>query len=799
MNLKDRAEDGLLEAMYKLALDHYRAREWAEAEKWLQEVVELKSKYKDVTTLLAEVQKQIKLVDLYTQGRKAYDAGKWETARNHFQKILDLDPEYADTDALYDEANKQAELPGLYNQASEQLRHKDWAGAVYILTLITDLDPNYKNVSDLLILARQKKTLVEDYQSAFKQFEKAEGNDLETDWQEAEVLLQRVTAQEHKDEKIALKLEHARARMKFHELSRLGKEHFEREEWHEAIEYLEKAVYFGTPDTALANRLVEARDRLKHEKQEATRRRWWLLTGIISIALLISLVISSWLFPNGLVSINTVIAQLSGQRTTPTPPIMVPALARVEIFMNGSLINPDQPPLLFSSQSVQLEVYGVDTNQRTYTSNDLSCRWSVEPLDVEDIGINTDECKTLYIPSRVHPTQLLTLKIEGRSQPFAVSKTINMIFNIESVAPTGTPTLTGTPSPTLTKPPTVTPELTSPTVMPSVDAAASTPPTRSSPTDTPTPTLTSPPTSTTMPTATATLIPTPAPPPLNLAYVVTAGYDHTLLLANLANFAITNAELLVPLRAASPSWSPDGRQIAFLGEVGIEYALPNAPGGGGIWLYDLAVGETSLLAENDKASYLVWSPNGRLIAYESTKDDLDEIRIFLLDAATGQDRPGNIRGEQPAWSPDMPNNPDKSNRLMIKACRPGCGLWTVDLDDRTPLRVTFDGSDSFPDWRGDQVVFASQIGGNWDIYRLMVDPTGRPQGDPEQLTFDPNQDTTPVFSPDGRYILFRSDRGGDWAIWVLNVDDTSMPRQVIATGGSDAWKLEKFSVITGTR
>lgn len=39
-----------------------------------------------------------------------------------------------------------------------------------------------------------------------------------------------------------------------------------------------------------------------------------------------------------------------------------------------------------------------------------------------------------------------------------------------------------------------------------------------------------------------------------------------------------------------------------------------------------------------------------------------------------------------------------------------------------------------------------------------------------QLTSDPASDVQPVFSPDGRRIAFASDRGGNWDIWVIGVD-----------------------------
>jgi TolB protein len=130
----------------------------------------------------------------------------------------------------------------------------------------------------------------------------------------------------------------------------------------------------------------------------------------------------------------------------------------------------------------------------------------------------------------------------------------------------------------------------------------------------------------------------------------------------------------------------------------------------------------------------------------------------------------------------------------MKACRPECGLWTVDLQGGGPVQVTFRGTDSFPYWRAGQVIFSSEQAGNWDIYRIRIDEIGRPLGEPEALTTDPAQDITPVFGPDGQQIYFRSSREGQWAIWVMNADG-SEPRRLIVTGGSDDWKAERIAVI----
>lgn len=45
-----------------------------------------------------------------------------------------------------------------------------------------------------------------------------------------------------------------------------------------------------------------------------------------------------------------------------------------------------------------------------------------------------------------------------------------------------------------------------------------------------------------------------------------------------------------------------------------------------------------------------------------------------------------------------------------------------------------------------------------------------------QLTHDPADDVQPRFSPDGRRIVFASNRGGNWDLWMINLDGTGLVR-----------------------
>jgi Tol biopolymer transport system component len=96
---------------------------------------------------------------------------------------------------------------------------------------------------------------------------------------------------------------------------------------------------------------------------------------------------------------------------------------------------------------------------------------------------------------------------------------------------------------------------------------------------------------------------------------------------------------------------------------------------------------------------------------------------------------------------------------------------------RTALawRVLTDNSawDSYPRWSpdGQRIAFQSYGGGNWEIYVMNADGSGR-----TRLTDNPASDDGPSWSPTGRSIAFYSDRDGNREIYVMRADGTGRTR-----------------------
>ncbi|XAL99054.1 DPP IV N-terminal domain-containing protein [Phycisphaeraceae bacterium D3-23] len=76
---------------------------------------------------------------------------------------------------------------------------------------------------------------------------------------------------------------------------------------------------------------------------------------------------------------------------------------------------------------------------------------------------------------------------------------------------------------------------------------------------------------------------------------------------------------------------------------------------------------------------------------------------------------------------------------------------------------------------GETIVFASDRGGNWDLY--LMDARG---GAAVQLTNDSTHDIHPSFSPDGKQLVYCSfgERSGQWQLVVIDVENPATKRYI---------------------
>jgi Tol biopolymer transport system component len=191
-----------------------------------------------------------------------------------------------------------------------------------------------------------------------------------------------------------------------------------------------------------------------------------------------------------------------------------------------------------------------------------------------------------------------------------------------------------------------------------------------------------------------------------------------------------------------PAWAPNGRSIAFSStrDVTSHLFVMSADGK-----------DVKRLTATDEADrHPSWSPDGKRIAYVHGFPGL--ITIMNGD---GTGRRSIVGGQaeltDPAWSPD--------GRWIAYARRePGSPvreLWLIHPDGSGLHQLTRLGAISYwPTWSpdGKRVAFTSDRGGNYDIYSIGVGGS-----DLRRVTRSPDDDFDPSWSPSGKAIAFARD------------------------------------------
>ena len=100
--------------------------------------------------------------------------------------------------------------------------------------------------------------------------------------------------------------------------------------------------------------------------------------------------------------------------------------------------------------------------------------------------------------------------------------------------------------------------------------------------------------------------------------------------------------------AVSPTWSPNGRLLAF---AWIRHYGPGAPSGQDIYLMDVASRQfVQLTHDAGRNDFPSWSPDGRHIVFQSTRSGSDQIWSMLADGTHQQQLTLEGRNSQPNWS-----------------------------------------------------------------------------------------------------------------------------------------------------
>ena len=235
---------------------------------------------------------------------------------------------------------------------------------------------------------------------------------------------------------------------------------------------------------------------------------------------------------------------------------------------------------------------------------------------------------------------------------------------------------------------------------------------------------------------------------------------------------------------ASPAWSPDGQKIAFL-----SFRDLHRIEAGGIILSEIYVmnpdGTNPInltqVPERPDGSPS-WSPDGTQIAFRSAKafkwDLLFHSDIWVMDADGGNPRNltnHHAQDSSPDWSPDgrqIAFHSDRNRDWEFEVQEKNWEVYVMNTDDTNLINLTNHlAKDSSPDWSpdGNQIAFTSDRDGNTEVYVMNADGAN-----PINLTNHPAGDSSPAWSPDGRQIAFSSNRDGNWEVYVMDADGINL-------------------------
>jgi TolB protein len=173
-----------------------------------------------------------------------------------------------------------------------------------------------------------------------------------------------------------------------------------------------------------------------------------------------------------------------------------------------------------------------------------------------------------------------------------------------------------------------------------------------------------------------------------------------------------------------------------------------------------------------------WSPDGRRIAYVSFENNRSE--IYIQDVLTQfRERVSSRDGINgaPAFSPD-------GSKLAVTLSQPDGNLdiYMINLENQNLSRLTNSSSiDTEPTWSpdGDYIYFTSNRSGSPQIYRIQAEPNG----ELERITFEGSYNSRARISPDGEFMVVVHEINRNFRIALVDLD--TRITQVLSDGQLD--------------
>ena len=316
--------------------------------------------------------------------------------------------------------------------------------------------------------------------------------------------------------------------------------------------------------------------------------------------------------------------------------------------------------------------------------------------------------------------------------------------------------------------------------------------------------------------------------------------------------AITFDDLIKLQRVAEPAISPDGKWVAYTVATPDMDANRNATN---IWMVATSGGDAIQLTQSGKDSSPVWSPDGRTIAFISSRSG--DSQVYLLSMEGGEPKPLtklSTGADLAIWSPDgkaiaftsgvypeckddecNKKKDEEKDKNKVKAHVAEALLyrhWThwnegkrshlfvIAADGSGAAKDLTEGAnyDVPPDQRGEandinfspdskEICFTAvtdkveATSTNGDLFIVPVSG-----GETKRITTQPGFDGNPVYSPDGKYIAYHAQltagyEADRWRVMLYdratgkseNLTETSFDR----SAGNLAWSPDSLKIYFG--